>query len=671
MTDGRGSAYPCIGGGEIIFAIGYEKTQTTTIEILFSPFFAVFSLHFGMAFLGQLLLCMFLIMIPMITESAMNDTESLLRIKQSLNNPISLESWKPGTRPCDETMKWVGLICGNGVVTTLRLRSLNLSGAIDVFALSQLQGLRVINLVSNSFSGPIPEFNKLGALKAIYLSMNQFSGEIPSGYFTTMVSLKKIWFDNNNFSGPIPSSLAQLPRLLELHLNNNNFSGLIPLMGQQTLESLNLSNNSLIGDIPSSLSRFDVALFDGNPGLCGPKLRRLCVNVIHTPKGPKQPSKPPPESLKIAYMLMGLSGFILVAMIIAIYLLVQKRKKEEADQMCVEKRNGNVDDSFGLGISSVSPKEDDSTRENLEKGSPKTTKGGGDLVLLNKGAVAFGLSDLMKAGAEVLGNGSLGSSYKAKLSNGLILVVKRLKEMNKMSKDGFQVEMSRLGRLEHPNILAPLACHFQKKEKLAIYEYIPKGSLLYLLHGDRGESHAELNWPARLKIIKGVALGMGYIHRELGMLALPHGNLKSSNVLLGPNNEPLVVDYGLISVIDANHAANVLTGYKAPEVVQNHSVSPKCDVYCLGIIILEILTGKFPSQYRNKGKGGTDVVHWVKSAMSEQREAELLDPEITGCTNSLGEMQKLLQIGAECTESDPDDRIDIREAIRRIEEIRI
>lgn len=438
-----------------------------------------------MAFLGHLgppfLFSMILITIPMMSKSAMNDAEALLRMKQSLNNPVSLDSWKPGTNPCDEVIKWVGLICGNGIVTTLRLRSLNLSGEIDMFALSQMQGLRVINLVNNSFSGSLPEFNKLGALKAIYLSMNQFSGEIPSDYFTKMVSLKKIWFDNNNFSGHIPSSLAHLPRLLELHLNDNKFSGFIPLLGQQTLESLNLSNNHLIGDIPSSLSRFDVALFDGNPGLCGPKLRKLCLNVRQTPKGPKQPSKPPPESLKMAYMLMGLSGFILVAMLIGIYVLVQKRKKEEADQMRVETRD--ADDSFGLGIDNVSPKENGSTRGNLEKGSSKKTKGGGDLMLLNKGSVAFGLSDLMKAGAEVLGSGSLGSSYKAKLSNGLVLVVKRLKEMNKISKDEFQVEMSRLGRLEHPNVLAPLACHFQKKEKLAIYEYIPKGSLLYLLHG--------------------------------------------------------------------------------------------------------------------------------------------------------------------------------------------
>ncbi|KAI7735806.1 hypothetical protein M8C21_000568 [Ambrosia artemisiifolia] len=325
---------------------------------------------------------MMITMIPVVmTASFMNEADALLIIKESLNNPISLDSWKPGTSPCDETSKWFGLVCGNGIVTTLRLKSLNLSGELDLFGLSQLPGLRVINIVNNSFSGPIPEFNKLGALKAIYMSMNQFSGEIPSSFFSNMVSLKKVWFDNNNFSGPIPSSLAQLPRLLELHLNNNNFSGLIPLIGQKTLQSLDLSNNNLTGDIPSSLSRFDVALFDGNPGLCGPKLRKLCVNVKHNHKGPKPPSKPPPESLKTAYMLMGLSGSILVAMIIAIYMLVQKRKKEEADQMCLEKRNG--DGSYGLGIiSSGSPKEkeDDSTRQSLDKGSPKKTKGSGDLI---------------------------------------------------------------------------------------------------------------------------------------------------------------------------------------------------------------------------------------------------------------------------------------------------
>ena len=191
------------------------------------------------------------------------------------------------------------------------------------------------------------------------------------------------------------------------------------------------------------------------------------------------------------------------------------------------------------------------------------------------------------------------------------------------------------------------------------------------LLGDRGESHANLNWPTRLKIIHGIALGMSYIHTELAALALPHGNLKSSNVLLGPDNDPLVVDYGLISLVDGNHAASMLMGYQTPEAVESRLISPKCDVYSIGIIILEILTGKFPSQYRKNNKGGTDVVQWVKSAIQEQREVELLDPEISANMQCFGEMRKLLHVGADCTESNPNKRLDIREVIRRIEEIQV
>lgn len=103
--------------------------------------------------------------------------------------------------------------------------------------------------------------------------------------------------------------------------------------------------------------------------------------------------------------------------------------------------------------------------------------------MVNDDKGEFGLADLMKAAAEVLGNGPLGSSYKAMMSNGLTVVVKRIKEMNKIGKDGFDAEVKRLGRLRHKNILTLLAYHHRKEEKLFVYEYIPKGSLLYILHG--------------------------------------------------------------------------------------------------------------------------------------------------------------------------------------------
>ncbi|KAF2304139.1 hypothetical protein GH714_028015 [Hevea brasiliensis] len=189
--------------------------------------------------------------------------------------------------------------------------------------------------------------------------------------------------------------------------------------------------------------------------------------------------------------------------------------------------------------------------ENSRKGSVSSRRPShqsrpamGDLIMINDEKGSFGLPDLMKAAAEVLGNGGLG-----------------------------------------------------KEEKLMVSEHMPKGSLLYVLHGDRGICHAELNWATRLKIIKGIASGLGFLYSEYPTYNLPHGNLKSSNVLLSETYEPLLCDYALDPLTNPNHSAEAMFAYKSPEYIEKRQVSPKSDVYCFGIIILEVVTGKFPSQY--------------------------------------------------------------------------
>ena len=165
---------------------------------------------------------------------------------------------------------------------------------------------------------------------------------------------------------------------------------------------------------------------------------------------------------------------------------------------------------------------------------------------------------------------------------------------------------------------------------------------------------------------------MGFLHSEFPSYELPHGNLKSSNVLLNLNYDPLLSDYAMYPLINNTQTAQAMFAFKSPESVLHQQVSPKSDVYCLGILILEILTGKFPSQYLNNKKGGTDVVQWVRTAVSEKRMSELIDPEIAGASAaSLEQMERLLHIGAACTESDQDKRLDMKEAIRRIEEIQV
>ncbi|XP_076913729.1 pollen receptor-like kinase 3 [Bidens hawaiensis] len=619
-------------------------------------------------FLNIFLNIVMIIMFPMMVKPYLTDVDALLRIKHSLNNPASLDSWKLGTFPCDDVLTWAGVVCNDGIVSNLHLQSMGLSGNLDVIALSQMAGLRIISLENNSFSGPIPEFNRLGSLKGLYLSMNQYSGKIPNGYFTEMTSMKKIWFDGNKFTGEIPGSIAELPNLVELHLEDNQFTGKIPGIGQRSLNSVNFSYNNLTGEVPPGLAKFDAASFEGNPGLCGARFGRVCNDK--NPETRRPVEKATKKALRIEYILMGVTLLILILMVAGICVL-RNRKKQKSETVGI--MENNIEGSVGLTICNISKPEAIPGQNSFGTGQHtlmnKRKATGVDLMLLNNSKGVFRLSDVMKAAAEVLGNGMLGSSYKATMSNGMVVVVKRLREMSLIDKNGFEAEMMRLGRLSHPNILTPLACHYRKEEKLVVYDYVPGGSLVHILHGDQVKRHAELNWHARLNIIKGIAQGLGYLHTELANLQLPHGNLKSSNVLLSHNLQPLIVDFGLNHMINPNQVANALVAYKSPESAKTQEVSHKCDVYCLGIIILELLTGKYPSQYVSNGQGGTDVVQWVKSALHEQREVELLDPDISGSSKYIGDMKKVMHIGARCTESDPAARLDIKEVVSSVESI--
>jgi len=93
------------------------------------------------------------------------------------------------------------------------------------------------------------------------------------------------------------------------------------------------------------------------------------------------------------------------------------------------------------------------------------------------------LQDLLRASAEVLGSGSFGSTYKAMLLNGPVVVVKRFKNMNDVGKKEFFDHMNRLGKLSHPNLLPLVAFYYGKEEKLLVHDFAENGSLASHLHG--------------------------------------------------------------------------------------------------------------------------------------------------------------------------------------------
>lgn len=236
------------------------------------------------------------------------------------------------------------------------------------------------------------------------------------------------------------------------------------------LKELHLENNEFSGPIPGPLNRFDKEDFENNPDLCGLKASKECP-------------LPDPQSILFKKLIIAAIAVTLLLLIISIK---DKRKEEKVRIICKEQMDEAV-----VTITPNMTRKSGSSRKGYagfnksrSKNNPKrVSQPVGEVVMVNEDKGVFDSQDLMKASAEVLGNGGLGSAFKATLWNGMLVVLKRMKEMNKMSKDVFDTEMKKLGKLKHQNILTPLAYHFRKEDKFLVSEFVPNGSLHNVLHG--------------------------------------------------------------------------------------------------------------------------------------------------------------------------------------------
>lgn len=177
-----------------------------------------------------------------------------------------------------------------------------------------------------------------------------------------------------------------------------------------------------------------------------------------------------------------------------------------------------------------------------------------------------------------------------------------------------------------------------------------------------------------MKIIKGVAKGLAYLYAELPSLTVPHAHLKSSNVLIDNNYNARLMDYTLGPVVNPTQISQALVAYKSPEYAQTGRTSKKTDVWCLGILIMETLTGKPVANYLAQGseKYGVDLARWVNGIVEEAstKGAQVFDKEMEISTpRSRLEIEKLLQIGIACSREDLDRRLDLDEAVRKIEQV--
>ncbi|ONK60402.1 uncharacterized protein A4U43_C08F18050 [Asparagus officinalis] len=297
---------------------------------------------------------------------------------------------------------------------------------------------------------------------------------------------------------------------------------------------------------------------------------------------------------------------------------------------------------------------ENSNNELVQATTMKKLGRSGSLVFCAGEAQVYSLEQLMRASAEMLGRGSVGSTYKAVLDNRLIVSVKRLDatKMGVMGREGFERHMEEVGRLRHPN-LVPLRAYFQaKEERLLVYDYQPNGSLYSLIHGSRSNRAKPLHWTSCLKIAEDVAQGLAYIHQASRLV---HGNLKSSNILLGSDFEACLTDNCLLFLIESSTDTDN-TSYRAPETKKmNRSLTTKSDIYAYGVLLLELLTGKPPVQHSTLVS--IDLAAWVRSA----RDDEGSDDE---------RVMMVVEIAEACVRTSPESRPTTYQVLKMIQEVK-
>lgn len=172
---------------------------------------------------------------------------------------------------------------------------------------------------------------------------------------------------------------------------------------------------------------------------------------------------------------------------------------------------------------------------------------------------------------------------------------------------------------------------------------------------------------------RGVARALEYLHLNSTSLAgaVPHGNLKCSNVLLTENDIVVVSDYGLASLVALPIASQRMVSYKSPEYQIAKRVSKKSDVWSYGCLLLELLTGKISAYTAPPGVNGVDICSWVHRAVREEWTAEIFDGEMSvSRTVAAHGMLRLLQIAMRCCDKSPEKRPEMTEVVREVDNIR-
>ncbi|XP_059282932.1 G-type lectin S-receptor-like serine/threonine-protein kinase At4g27290 [Lycium ferocissimum] len=257
----------------------------------------------------------------------------------------------------------------------------------------------------------------------------------------------------------------------------------------------------------------------------------------------------------------------------------------------------------------------------------------------------------------VIGEGGFGPVYKGVLPNGQEIAVKRLSKYSGQGIQELKNEIILISKLQHRNLVKLLGCCLEGEERMLIYEFMPNSSLDYFIFDPSRK--ASLVWKNRFDIAMGISRGLLYLHQD-SRLRIIHRDIKTSNILLDSDMNAKISDFGLAKIFGGDQVEGKTKrvigtyGYMSPEYAVDGKYSVKSDVFSIGVIILEIVSGRKNRKFHHLEHHHNLLGHaWL--LWTEGKALELMDKCLK---ESFSESQVLrcIQVGLLCVQKLPEDR---------------
>ncbi|CAN4105779.1 unnamed protein product [Withania somnifera] len=255
----------------------------------------------------------------------------------------------------------------------------------------------------------------------------------------------------------------------------------------------------------------------------------------------------------------------------------------------------------------------------------------------------------------LIGEGGFGRVFKGTLHGGEVVAVKQLDRSGTQGNQEFLVEVSKLTLLKHPNLVDLIGYCGDGDQRILVFEYMPLGCLEdHLL--DIKEDKAPLDWLSRMKIALGAANGLEYLHEKADPPII-YRDMKGTNILLDKDFNPKLSDYGLAKLAGGGSKTNMSpmmigTGSCAPEFERNGELTMKSDVYCFGIVLLQLITGRRVVD-TTKPIDEQNLVAWAQPHFNDpKRFPELADPHL-GKKFPVKSLNQAVGVTAMCLQEEP------------------